>query len=117
MKSEIILSAIALILLALFLNVFDLVMPPSTLHMLVVVALVIFGIIVVLVWREKPKDEREGYHRMFAARVSLILGSGVLIFGIILGLLNHSLDPFLIYALGVIILGKLLGMLYIKNKE
>lgn len=117
MKTEIILSTIALILLALFLNVFDLVMPPSTLHMLVVVALVIFGIITLLFWRENPRDEREGYHRMFAARISLILGSGVLIAGIILGLFQHSLDPFLIYALGVIILGKLLGMLYIKNKE
>ena len=116
MKSEIILSAIALILLALFLNVFDLVMPPSTLHVLVVVALVIFGIIILLFWREKPQDEREGYHRMFAARTSLILGSCVLITGIISGLLNHNLDPFLIYALCAIVIGKLVGMFYIKKK-
>lgn len=116
MKIEIILSTIALILLALFLNIFDLVMPPSTLHMLVVVAFVILGIIILLFWREKPRDEREGYHRMFAARTSLLLGSFVLIAGIIQGLLSHNLDPFLVYALGAIIIGKLVGIIYIKNK-
>lgn len=117
MKAEIILSGIALVLLSLFLDVFDLVMPPSTLHMLVVVALVVFGIIILLFWRENPRDEREGYHRMFASRVSLILGSSVLILGIIQGLFAHTLDPFLIYALAAIIIGKLFGFMYIKRKN
>jgi uncharacterized membrane protein len=118
MKIEIILALIILILLVLFLNPLNFFMPPAFLNMMIVFLIAIFGAFIVLVWREKPKDEREKYHSMSAARLSLILGGSVLALGIIIQeLFLHSLDPWLVYALGAIIFGKLIGIFYIKRKN
>lgn len=118
MKSEIILSLVLLVLLGVFLNPFNVFMPPAFVTMLIVFLLAILGAFIVLVWKEKPKDEREKLHSMFASRLSLILGSSILTLGIIYEeLILHALDPWLVYALGAIIIGKLIGVIYIQRKN
>ncbi len=118
MKSELALSIIFLILLGIFLNPFNLFMPPAFLSMMIVFLLTAFGFFILLIWKEQPKDEREKFHSMYADRLSLILGGTVLVVGIIFEeLVLGRLDTWLIYALGAIVIGKLVGMYYIKKKN
>lgn len=116
LSSELILSIIIIFLLVFFINPFDLIMPPPYLTMLILLLILIFGSFAVVVWREKPRDEREGLHRMLSARFAYLSGAGFLVLSIIIQSLNHKLDPYLVYTLGIMILAKIIGQIYGKNK-
>lgn len=80
---------------------------PDTLHMVVLVGLVVAtGSVYVFLVRERAGDERENAHRMFAGRVAFFAGSAILLLGIILQTLAHSLDPWLVAALAGMVAGK-----------
>lgn len=115
-KSEIIISAILILLLFVFINPMDLLMPPPFLTMLVVLFVAIFALFVVAVWKEKPRDEREGFLAMYAARIAYIVGAVVLAIGIILQSFSHDLDPWLVYGLSAMIFGKTVGLLYSQSR-
>lgn len=110
--SETGISIILVILLFIFLNPFDLLMPPPFLSMLVIILIAVFGIFAALIWKERARDEREGLHRMLAGRFAFLAGSGILVLGIIVQSLHHSIDPWLIYALVIMIIAKIIGLLY-----
>jgi hypothetical protein len=113
---EFVFSLIIIVLLFFFINPFNLLMPPPYLTMLTVLLILIFGGFAVAVWREKARDEREGLHRMLAARFAFLSGAAFLVLSIIIQSLNHRLDPFLVYTLGVMILAKIIGQIYGKMK-
>jgi len=114
--SESLLAIILLVLLLIFLNPFDFLMPPPFLSMLVIVLIAIFGMFVAVIWKEQVGDERETMHRMLAGRFAFLIGSTILVIGIILQELKHITDPWLIYALVGMLLGKILGLLYGQRK-
>ena len=116
LASEFALSIILIILLLFFINPFDFLMPPPYLTMLIVLLILIFGGFATVMWREKPRDEREGLHRMLSARFAYLSGAGFLVLSIIIQSLNHKLDPYLVYTLGIMILAKIIGQIYGKNK-
>ena len=76
----------------------------------------LFSIFTIFIWREKRGDEREEFHRLFADRLAFLAGSGVLIIGVVIQELNHTLDRWLVTALVVMILGKVIGLIYGKKK-
>ena len=115
MKSELIFSSTVIVLLFVFLNPFNLFMPPAVVMMLLVMLIVLFGVFAALIWREKTHDEREVLLSQKAGRVAFLVGTTVLIIGIVYQELSHSLDPWLIYSLVFIILGKIIGYWYIKQ--
>ena len=82
--------------------------------MLLLAVVLLFGLFTIFVWREQVHDEREILHRMIAGRVAFFAGSGVLLFGIIVGELRHDLDPWLPAVLGIMIVAKATGLLYAK---
>ena len=114
--NELILSLFLIILLIFFVNPFNLLMPPPYLTMLVLLLLLVFSVFAITVWREKPRDERERLHRMLSARIAYLAGTGFLVLSIIVQTLNHKLDPYLVYTLGIMILAKIIGQIYGKNK-
>lgn len=114
--SEIIISIVFIVLLILFLNPFGFFMPTTLLMMLVVGFLIVFGIFASFVFRENAQDERESFHRMLAGRIAFLTGSAVLVAGIIIQSLLHGLDPWLVFALGLMILGKIIGLIYGRIK-
>ena len=109
-------AAILIILLVLFLNPFDLLMPPSFLSMLILFLIVTFGIFAAIIWKENAKDEREHLHRMLAGRYAFLAGSSILVIGIISQSLQHTIDPWLIFALVGMILVKLIGLSYSQKR-
>lgn len=113
---EIIVSGVLIILLILFLNPFELWMPPILLMMLVLGLVVVFSLFASFIWRENNKDEREGLHKMMAGRVAFLAGTAILVIAIIIQSLRHELDAWLVVILGVMILAKISGLLYGRIK-
>lgn len=85
--------------------------------MVAVFAIVIFAIFAVFVWKEKNGDERENLHRALAARFGFLAGAGVLVLGIVTQGLRHQLDYWLVWALLIMVLAKVAGIIYTKHKN
>lgn len=95
----------------------SLLMPMSSDMMLIIGLIVTFFIFSSFFWKEQAGDEREHLHRLFAGRVSFFIGTAVLVVGIFFQSLSHNIDPWLIYALIGMIVGKLLTRLYSEWKQ
>lgn len=112
-RNEISIAVIFSALLALLLNPFGFFMPDTLLYMMIAGVVVLFGLYAGFVWREGARDEREQLHRMIAGRIAYLAGTGVLVLGIaIQGLTQPDVDPWLVFALGAMVLGKLSGLIY-----
>jgi len=116
-NKEIILGIIFVVLLALYLDPFGHFMP-SMMEMLMMLAMVVlFTIYAGFVWREGRGDEREVLHRGLAGRIAFLVGTAVLLLGIIVQGLNHQTDIWLVAALGLMIVTKILSIVYLKSKN
>ena len=113
---EIFISLALVVLLVLLLNPFDFWMPSAFLMMLVAGLVAIFVSFVSFVWRENAKDERESLHKSIAGRTAFLAGASVLVAAIVVHSFNHTLDPWLVIALGVMILTKIIGLMYGRIK-
>lgn len=114
---EITISGIFIILLILLLNPFNFWMPSAIQMTLLALIVIVFAGFASLVWHEKAQDEREEYHKMIAGRVGYLLGTAVLVAGIIFQAFSHMLDPWLVGALGVMVIGKILAMIYTRSTQ
>ena len=106
---EFILGVVVLGILVLFLNPTHLLMPDSMNMMLIISLILVFFAFVGLIWREHPNDERELIHIGKSSRWSFFSGTSVLVLGIIVQATEHDIDPWLIYALSVMLLAKLIS--------
>jgi hypothetical protein len=110
--SEITISIILIILTILLLNPFKFWMPTS-IHMVMLVAMVvIFIFFAAFIWKERSADEREQIHKSIAGRWAYLIGSAILVVGIILQTIQHILDPWLVIALVGMVLTKLGSYIY-----
>jgi len=111
--SEIVISVVLIVLVVLFLDPFMILMPSSFVYSLVVVLGVLFFIFAGFVWREKATDERDELHRMIAGRVGYLSGVWVLVVALIYQAVQlHSVDPWVVVTLAVMIVTKLGGVWY-----
>lgn len=114
---EMIISLTLIILTILLLNPFHFWMP-NQLHMLMIAGLVIaFIFFSVFIWKEKSADEREQMHKASAGRWAYLIGSAVLVVGIVIQSLNHTLDPWLIIALVGMVFAKIAGFIYSERNN
>lgn len=114
---EISVSVVLIVLLILFLNPFELWMPPVLLMMMVLGLVVVFSIFASFIWRENSRDEREGLHKMMAGRFAFLAGTASLVIGIIIQSFKHELDFWLVFTLGIMILAKIAGLIYSRAKH
>ena len=116
-SQEIIVSSIMIILLVLLLNPFDFWMPNSLLFTMVLALILFFALFASFVLRENTQDEREELHKSTAGRTGFLIGSGMLVFGIVVQCFQHNLDIWLVITLVAMVLAKIVGLVYgrIKN--
>lgn len=113
---ELLLSLILLSLLLVLLNPLGLWMPDS-MHMMILLGVVIvFALFSVFVYREKAQDEREVLHRFIAGRFAYLIGTTILVIGIVYQAFHHIYDIWLIITLVSMILAKMIGVFYGKMK-
>lgn len=91
----------------LLLNPFDFWMPDMMVMSMLAIVLVLFGAFASFVLREKSIDERDEQHRTLAGRNAFLAGSTTLILGIIVQGYSHSVDPWLVVALIVMVVTKI----------
>jgi hypothetical protein len=71
-----------------------------------------FGAFIVFVLKERAEDEREDPHRALAGRIAFLSGCAVILVGIALQSEWGTPDPWLLYALIAMVLGKVLARLW-----
>lgn len=118
LKGELILSLILIGLTILFINPLQKIWMPTMFMSMVLVGFIIaFILFAAFLWKEAHGDEREERHRLMAGRIGFLCGCGILVVGIILQSLNHTLDPWLLVSLCGMILAKLVARIYADTKN
>lgn len=109
---EIIISLALIGLLVFFINPFGLLMPRSLHPFMVPFLIVLFIIFAGFLWKETPGDEREQLHKYIASRFAYFAVITMLITGVILQSFKGEIDPWLIIAICIALLAKILGLIY-----
>jgi len=113
---ELIIVIILIILLGLLVNPFGFLMTDMMTTIFLACLLGAFAAFTSFLWKESPHDEREDRHRLIAGRVGFLAGAIILVIAIIIQSLNHSLDYWLVFALGGMALGKTLARIYLSKR-
>ena len=113
---EVVVGGAVILLLILHLNPFHFYMPSPAAMVLLGAILVLVLLFLSFIWKEQPLDEREELHRLLAGRVAFFAGAGILLLGIIVQGLQHTVDPWLVLALGSMVLAKLVTRTYSRTK-
>ena len=104
---EMVSAAVLLLSAVLLVNPLQLWMP-TMLHMIMLAVVVAaFGVLAVFVVFERVVDERDDAHRSFAGRAAFLVGSAILLMGIVVQTFAHTLDPWLIVALIGMVVAKI----------
>ena len=91
-------------------------MPTMTQMIILTATVVAFAIFVSLVWGERVRDEREQLHRFVADRAAFWSTAVMLMLAIVVQGEMGMIDSWLPIILGAMVLGKIAGLIYSKNK-
>jgi hypothetical protein len=91
---EFLVALVLVVSAVLLVNPFELWMPDMMYMTVLAVVVAAFG------------DERDESHRSFAGRAAFLVGSGILVIGIVAQTFSHTLDPWLVAALAGMVLAK-----------
>ena len=116
-KGEIVTGLLLIGLLAAFVSPPGLLMPKSTEMLLLVLFILSYFAYLGFVWKEHAQDEREQAHKQTSGRISFFAGTTILTVGVILQALNHEIDPWLVGALGVMLLTKVVVRVYSQHMQ
>lgn len=95
----------------------ELTMPMSIMSILIVLILVAYFTFSAFILKEQAKDEREELHILKASRLSYLAGIGTLIVALVVQTLSHNIDIWIILALIVMLVTKLLVRFYSRFKH
>ena len=95
------------VLAVLLLNPFHFWMPDMMVMGMLATLLVLFAIFSSFILKEKAFDERDGMNRSLAGRNAFLVGSAILMIAIVIQGYKHSIDPWLVIALVVMIIVKI----------
>lgn len=119
MKSryEVILAVILLAVIFLKADPFHFLMPNEIQMILLCILAAAFALYAGLVFREKPKDERESLHLHMASRAAYMTGTITLTVLIIVQDVLHKMDITLLLVLGVMVITKLVVLVYSRSRN
>jgi len=83
----------------------------------ITILILLFVSFSIFVWKDKPADEREEVHQSFAGRVAFLSGTALMIIGVVVQSFNHAIDFWLVLALIVMIISKLIALRYSERNN
>ena len=104
-----------LVMLGLFANPTSFWMPTQLTHIMLGGLIVLFGIVTTLLLKEKPSDEREEAHQMYAGRVGYLTVTSLLMLGIVVQVITDTVDIWLVLGLGGAVLAKFVAHVYLAR--
>ena len=111
-------TAVVLVgLLTLLSDPFMLWMPMGAQLFVLLSAVVLACAWVGFVMYEQAHDEREVLHKMHAGRIAYLSGIAVLTTALVVQGLNHTIDPWISIALGVMVISKLFTRFYSERYQ
>lgn len=111
-------SAIAIVLILILVGSSEMLLMPRSSDMMLLLGLIVsFLVFSAAIWKESPADERENLHRLNAGRISFLVGSVVLVVGIVSQARSHNIDPWLIWALIAMVGSKLVSRIISQWKN
>lgn len=112
------LSALALIVLGvLLIDPFHFWMPSMVQMVMLAAMVIVFAGFLIFVVRERAFDERENQHRMFAGRAAFLVGGIILLSGIVVQSLQHTLDSWLVGALIAMVGAKIVARMWSSHTQ
>lgn len=108
-RNDLIIGIIVILSLLLSSNIFSSFMPSSIVMLMIAVFVAAFSLFAVLIWRERPRDEREAHILLTSDRLGFLTGAVVLSVALIITSMRHESTNVLALALGAMILAKLIG--------
>lgn len=108
---------LSIILLIIVLDPMDICTSYMNLTFLATLLILLFIALSIFIIREKPSDEREETHLLFAGRAAYLAGMAVMLVGVIVQSFNHMIDVWLICALLVMLLVKRCACLWIEKNQ
>ncbi len=114
---EIAISIVLLIFLIFLINPTNFWMPEPAQMLLLVGLTISFILFASFIWKEKASDEREVLHRAIASRFAYIVGTTLMVIGVIVQELQHGLDKWLVVSLAGMIFAKIVGFIYSQLKH
>ncbi|MEK9151563.1 MAG: hypothetical protein AAB547_02940 [Patescibacteria group bacterium] len=115
--AESVIAVVLVVLLVFLVNPLNLFMPSMMQMLVVALAGLLFILFAGFVWREQAQDEREELHRFLAARFAYLVGTGILMFAVLVQSFAHMLDPWIILALVGMLIAKVAGRMYAKHRH
>lgn len=116
-RGEIITALVLIIFLAVFVSPPGLLMPKSTEMLILVLFILSYFLYLGFVWKEHALDEREQVHKQISGRISFFAGTTILTIGVMAQALKHNIDPWLIGALGIMLLTKIFVRMYSQHRQ
>lgn len=114
---EILLGLITLLLVVAVVNPWHLFMPHVLWWGCVVASIIVFGVFATFIWNERASDEREVFNRLFSGRVGFLTGAVAVMVGIMVqSVMEKPVDPWLVVALALMLLGKIIASAYSDEK-
>lgn len=115
--SEVIISLAFVGILLLFLHPSEFLMPMTLEASLVILLITTFLAFIGFVWKEHSQDERDELHKLHAGRISFLTGVTIIVIGILVQNARHNVDPWLVAALVIMILTKVLARRYSQIRK
>ena len=112
---QVVLGIIAVILTAgilYSLSSLQLWMPETIPTMVVLGVIILIGVTVSFILKERGGDEREINHSLFSGKVAFLSGTSVLLVGIIKEITTRNVDFWLVTAFITMVLAKVLALIY-----
>lgn len=80
-------------------------------------AVLIYCLLVLFVYKENPEDEREMHNRFYSSRAAYLSGSAFLMFVCMIQGSTDTIDPWILLTLIVMIFSKLIAHIYIEYHD
>lgn len=115
---ELVVPALFVFILVIFCDPFMIFMPQGVVLLSLGGLIILYVLFALFIWHESVHDEREAAHRFYASRLAFLIGSAVLTLGVAYEVFYlHHVDPWLLLALGAMVVAKAGASLYATRAQ